>query len=218
MSVEIEYCDTCVTKEQICEKATKLKAWFLEAIKEEWTPLSFNDPDVKAFEKPNKEGRIMIMTKTAFKVNAKKVFDYLISSTYEGQHAYDADLMAFERDQVFEEEGCEICRTMYKATWPVKPREFISVQCWEDMSDKFVCVQESVNYALKWNAVNSGWVRGYKKSGIIMTPTGDDSCDVVRIIIIDARGSVPSWIVGVTKTDEAKRVVAMKKFVDSHLK
>ena len=214
MSVEIEYCDTCTTKEQICAKAQQIKEWFLKAIEEEWAPMSYNDPHVKAFDQPNKDGKIMIMTKTSFNCDAKKVYDYLTSSDYKQQHAYDSDLLAFERDQVFKEEGCEVSRTLYKATWPVSPREFISVQCWEQMEDRFVCVQESVNYPLKWNSVNKDWVRGYKKSGIVMIPDGPNKCEVRRIVIIDARGSVPTWIVGVTKTDEAKRVAFMKKFCD----
>ena len=214
MSVLIDYCETCQTKEEICKKAGKIKEWFIEAIKEEWNPLTYNDPNIKAFDLPSQDGKVFIMTKTTFNCDPKKFYDYLVSSSYEDQHAFDSDMLAFERDLWFKEECCEIDRSLYKATWPVYPREFVGVQCWEEKEERFMCVQESCNYSLKWNEVNKGWVRGYKKSGIMLTRTGPTTCDVNRIVILDARGSVPTWVVGVTKTDEIKRVLAMKKFAE----
>ena len=214
MSVEIEFCDTCTTKEEIVKKSEELKIWIEEAMKEQWNPMTYNNKEVEVFDQPTRNSKTYIMSKTIFKCNAEKTYNYIKVITEENQKKYESGLMLFERDQRYEDEQVEVSRNMYKSPWPVAPREFVNCQNWYEKDGSFYFLQESINYPIKWNEVNKSFVRGYKKSGLVLKPIDENSCEVTRIVILDARGSVPTSLSVVVKKDDAGRLFEMKKFME----
>ncbi|ELP88403.1 hypothetical protein EIN_229260 [Entamoeba invadens IP1] len=213
MSVDIEYCDKCVTKEEILKKSEELKLWYDNQANEKWTPMSYNNPEITLTELPQVDYKNFIMSRCTFKADAAKVFEFLKTSTFEQQKVYDTDLLAFEKSEVFPEDGCEVSRVCYKAPWPVTSREFVSVQNYFEKDGAYYFLQESINYPTKWNEANKNFVRGYKKSGLKMLPKGDH-VDVWRIVVLDPRGSIPGWVVSVAKKDDAGRLFAMKTYFE----
>ncbi|EAL44134.1 START domain containing protein [Entamoeba histolytica HM-1:IMSS-B] len=216
MSVEIEYCSTVNTKEEIIKKSEELKEWIDKAINEKWNPLSYNNPEITLVDQPQQEYKHLVMSSCTINANIEKVYNFLIHSTFEEQKKYDTDLLEFERDQRFEDEGCEIARVCYKAPWPVTAREFVGVQNWFQRDGKYYLLQESVNYPAKWTTPNKNYVRGYKKSGLVLKPLGDNKIEVHRVVVIDARGSIPGWLAGTAKKDDAGRLFEMKKYFEAN--
>ena len=214
MSVEIEYCDTCVTKEEIVKKSEQLKTWIEQALKEQWNPMAYSNKEIEVFDQPTRDGKTYVMSKTIFQCNAEKTYNYIKTITEENQKKYETGLMCFERDQRFEEEQCETTRNMYKSPWPVAPREFVNCQNWYEKDGSFYFLQESINYPKKWNEVNKSFVRGYKKSALVLKPIDENKCEATRIIILDARGSVPNYLSIIVKKDDSVRLFEMKKFME----
>ena len=214
MSVEIEFCKTVTTPEEICQHSEEVKDWIIKVVKEKWNPIAFSDKSVSVFDQPQQAYKHYVMSKTIFKCSAKYLFDVLNGTPFEEQKIYDTDLLEFERDNRDEEKQFEITRTLYKSPWPVVPREFVNCQNWFEHEGQFYFAQGSVNYPIKWNVYNSKIVRGYKMSGTVIKPIDETQCEVTRVVILDPRGSVPSYLTSIFKKDDANRLLLLRKYVE----
>ena len=214
MSLDIEYATTCNTKEEFIKKRDDLKQWVEKILKEQWNPMSYNNKDIKVFDRPQENGKHFLMSKTTIKANMKKFYEYIQTATFQQQQDYD-DLTEYEKDQSFPEDQIDIIRCVYKGPWPITPRDFIILQTWYEQDGSYYFIHESINYHQKWNTPNKNYVRGFKQVGLIFKPNEDGSYEVTRLVATDPRGSVPTALVGACKKDDVARLVKMKKFVES---
>ena len=51
-------------------------------------------------------------------------------------------------------------------------------------------------------------------SGTVIKPVDDNSCEVTRVVILDPRGSVPSYLAGIFNKDDASRLVLLRNYVE----
>ncbi|KAL7721810.1 START domain-containing protein [Entamoeba marina] len=214
MSTVIEYCQTVNDPQDIVKKSDELKEWIDVAANSKWSPLSYKHKEVLLFDKPQEDQKHILMTKTVVHASAKQIYEYLINSSFEEQKAYDKDMISFERTERSDESGCEIARVCYSAPWPVAAREFVGVQNWYERNGKYYLTQESVNYPHKWSTPDPKFVRGYKKSGMILDPISDSQTQIHRVIVLDARGSIPGWLASTAKKDDAGRLLELKHFFE----
>lgn len=216
MSIEIEYAATVNSKEDVVKKSEELKQWIDSAVEGKWNPMSYSNKEIKLFDQPPEGTKHILMSQCTINADAKKAFEFLTHSEFKDQKVYDTDLLVFERAEKFDDEGCEVSRVCYKAPWPVTAREFVSVQNWFEKDGNYYLVQESVNYPKKYTEPTKEYVRGYKKSGLVLKSTGDKQMEAFRVVILDPRGSIPGWVVSTAKKDDAGRLFAMKKYFEEH--
>ena len=214
MSVDIEFCKTISTPEEIEKHSEEVKNWIINIIKEKWNPIAFSDKTVSVFDQPQQEYKHYVMSKTTFKCSAEFLMNTLNGTPIEEQKIYDTDLLEFDVDNRNEEKQYEVTRTLYRSPWPVAPREFVNCQNWFQHEGMYYFAQGSVNYPNKWNVYDKRYVRGYKMSGTVIKPVDENSCEVTRVVILDPRGSVPSYLAGIFKKDDASRLVLLRNYVE----
>ncbi|KAL7720496.1 START domain-containing protein [Entamoeba marina] len=214
MSVAIEYADTINSNEDIQKKCKQLEDWVEIPLSEKWNQISFTPNEIQLFDQPQQEQKHIMLSKTIIHAPVKTIYNYLTTANYEEMKLCDKDLLEYEFDQRNDEESYVINRNCYKAPWPVTAREFVEVAHWFEKDDFCYIVRESINYSSKWNAVNKKYVRGYKKYGLVLKPINENDTEATRITIIDARGSIPSWLTSSSKKDEANRLLEYKQFFE----
>ena len=89
MSVEIEFCDTVSTKEEIVKKSEQLKEWIGKAQEEPWKEMGKYNSDIMMYDQPMSEGKTFFKSTTIFKCNAKKVYEFIKTISEEDQKKYE---------------------------------------------------------------------------------------------------------------------------------
>ena len=120
MSLDIDYCSKCETKEEIVKKSQELHGWMETITEEKWNPMSYGNKEFKVFDKPADGGKQYLMSRTIFKANAQKIYEYIQTASLQQQQEYD-DIVEFERDQTFPEGFWQILLIPEKHPVPAHP-------------------------------------------------------------------------------------------------
>jgi len=104
----------------------------------------------------------------------------------------------------------EVCATKHSAPFPIATREFVTVRGLKVLEDgTHMQVQTSINSSefktdpsiVRGTNVFSGWE---------VKPTGDGKLKVIRITSIDAKGTIPLWVVALYKTKAAQNIEGIR--------
>mmetsp|Transcript_3711 Transcript_3711/g.10173 ORF Transcript_3711/g.10173 Transcript_3711/m.10173 type:complete len:230 (+) Transcript_3711:75-764(+) len=183
-----------------------------------WTELPFEEEghsDIKLFDKPD-EGSEIVPVKAAGPINApaEKVFNIFAEDDLEKLKAtHDPDILELEMLETFGDVTVRFSSFYVAAV--VSNREFVYVQVNRKLDDgSYVMATKSINRPGK--KVVSGNVRGVVSlAGAQIVPDKEDpqKCMVYRSVMVNPKGSIPGWVVNMSKSKCAQKIVAVRGLV-----
>ncbi|EDR21781.1 hypothetical protein, conserved [Entamoeba dispar SAW760] len=209
---------TCNTKEELINEAKEMKEWFENELKIQWNPITYNNPDVKLYDLPMRG----YSHRTRCRVHCNCTFEQMLKFNQETNidelKKYDKSLLNYEIFDQVEGTNILVTHTAFSVTWPVTARQFVSLHDNYPTENGHIFIQTSIkNDKVK---TNKKYVTAYKKSALLIEKDPEDPkrCYIERIIEMDPRGSIPTFVVASNKTNDAERMWEMKLFVEEKVK
>ncbi|ELP87737.1 hypothetical protein EIN_410800 [Entamoeba invadens IP1] len=214
MSVE----PTCTTHDDFKKEAAAMREWFTNEMKLEWTPIAYNNPDVKLYELPMRGYSHRTRCRVHCNSTYEQMLKFNMDTTLEELKKYDKSMLNYEIFDKVDDTSIIITHTAFSVTWPVTARQFVSLHDNYDVDNGHVFIQTSIkNDKVK---SNPKYVTAFKKSGLFIEKDKEDDkkCYIERIIEMDPRGSIPTFITSSYKTNDAERLLEMRAYVDQKVK
>ena len=208
----------CETQEELKQESQNLRDWFSNELKIKWNPLDHPKKEVKLYDLPTENNIYRTRCRVHCNCTYEQMLKFNMESDVVEMKKYDKSMLNY---QVFDKvEGTEIIvtHTAFSITWPVVPRQFVSLHDNYDVETGHIFVQQSIlNDKVE---INKKYVTGYKKSGLLIErdPENKDKCYIERVLYLDPRGSIPSFVVASQKTNDAERLWEMKTYVEEKAK
>eukprot|EP00727_Mastigamoeba_balamuthi_P006071 m51a1_g2083 hypothetical protein (218) ;mRNA; f:1508496-1509436 len=202
------------TPEDYNKAVDDLLAWAksTEALDPHWVPLSVSG--VVAHER---EGSNNPFVRAEVTINkpAAAVSAYLRTCDEAERRKLESDLAFFKTFPVegtAAERDIKLHHERVKLPWPVSPRETFTVNGVVQEGNKTYVLSGSVNDTQRAPHDKSA-VRSFVKTASILTADGD-ATHVVRLVLIDPKGSIPNMLVNKKKGENASRVLHLKKLLE----
>ena len=106
----------------------------------------------------------------------------------------------------------------WSAPWPVWPREMVWITHIEDMGDKgFAVTSQSVQDCPQTPLREKDVVRGAITGDLLLAEPidGGKASKVTRIAAVDPMGSIPTMVINMMVTENAKTVAVAKKVIEA---
>eukprot|EP00727_Mastigamoeba_balamuthi_P006077 m51a1_g2089 hypothetical protein (218) ;mRNA; r:1522011-1522973 len=202
------------TPEDYNKAVDDLLAWAksTEALDPHWVPLSVSG--VVAHEREGSNNPFVRAEVTINKPAA--AITALLRSTDESeQRRLDSDLAWFKWYSVEgtpAERDIKLHHERVKLPWPVSPRDAFTINATVQEGNKTYVLSGSVNDTQRAPHDKSA-VRSFVKTASILTADGD-ATHVVRLVLIEPRGSIPNMLVNKKKGENASRVLHLKQLLE----
>eukprot|EP01114_Cavostelium_apophysatum_P001832 TRINITY_DN11600_c0_g1_i1.p1 TRINITY_DN11600_c0_g1~~TRINITY_DN11600_c0_g1_i1.p1 ORF type:complete len:389 (-),score=79.14 TRINITY_DN11600_c0_g1_i1:37-1203(-) len=218
----LEECESPKIREEYerIAKATLKKLVELElgGALEGWTEVDagLQSEETYLFEKNDSNSAIACLrSETTIHRSPKALFDLMWNADFELRRRWDPELLKMEVLETITPQIQVVHRTYKAPASIIAPRDFIALNARWASNGSFATYGTSINHPL--DRASPKYVRGRAiVTGFIFRPVEGkvNECRCIRIVQIDPKGLVPSWVVNVGKKRAAQALVRMKNIME----
>ncbi|KAL7722656.1 START domain-containing protein [Entamoeba marina] len=203
----------CQTHEELKTEAQKLRQWFETQLKEKWNPIEYKNPDVSLYELPNDGSKYRTRCRVHCNCTFEQMYNFNKDSSPEELRKYDKSMLIYKVFDHVDDTNIIVTDTSFSVMWPVSPRQFISLHDNYPVENGHIFVQSSIQNNKV--ALHKKYVLGYKKSGLLIEKDLEDEskCYIERVILMDPRGSIPTFVASSYKTNDAE-ITQLRAYVE----
>eukprot|EP00727_Mastigamoeba_balamuthi_P005017 m51a1_g14513 hypothetical protein (222) ;mRNA; r:835262-836117 len=185
----------------------------VEPLDAEWAPYpSPPDPLITQYERVHSAASFM-RSEITIDRPLQAILDVINTPDEAARKKFEHDLDHFKEWPVegsAPERAMKIVYASFKLQWPVSSRDFLTLTGMLREGDKTYLVSESINDAAR-APHSSGYVRGYSKLCWVLQKLDENKTRVVRMAMVDPKGSIPAFLVKMKKAEDGNRLLNIKK-------
>eukprot|EP01104_Vermistella_antarctica_P010503 TRINITY_DN2809_c1_g1_i1.p1 TRINITY_DN2809_c1_g1~~TRINITY_DN2809_c1_g1_i1.p1 ORF type:complete len:232 (-),score=57.03 TRINITY_DN2809_c1_g1_i1:151-846(-) len=216
-----EECETPKTEEEYLaldeKQYTKMRTLSLND--DGWSTIPLEDmEDLELFERADLGGSINAIRVVALMPGSQQECFALNRETdLERVHKWDADVIETKIHKQISE-NVEVMYSTHNAPFPVTNRSFVYLRS-KRVDEDGAIFSTSISINDDEYPVDSNFVRGVNQSQWCFLPVegNDKQCKLIRVVAIDPKGSIPTWIVNSHKKKGADLLVTLRKVLTGDL-
>jgi len=217
-------CPSPTTKEDyIALSEQKLKELKELVSSEDWNPIPFTEgdenttSDIRLWDKETPDQPInCVKVSGTVPASPKEVLELCRTTDISIINKWDSDLLTMTSVEDIAE-NIKLIHSTYRAIYPVWPREFVAIRSWVEESNG-VCYSwgTSINHSrfpepkdhVRGVLLVSGWI-------IEPVPGEPGKSVCTRLVRLDPKGYIPSWILNIFKNKSGLILIAIRNYLTS---